>query len=254
MTLRAAVLVLLCAAPAALAQCAGGSFAVSDDSPNTCIPCPPGRFVGGWNTLNECVECPPQTYTESRGALSCVPCFEGFVSEVEGYAPCGRAGRNPGGGTPPPACPGGQVTRYSSDRNVVECVLCGKGEYRPAGDDTDSCSACPTGTYQEERGHTSCSACPTGTYSDAGRASCSTSLHVVLPSGASRSPASPPSPPAAAASPSSPPSPPAGRPWIPANEVASGGSSTRAGSTSLVVLLAGLCVVVSVNSLVPPRG
>jgi hypothetical protein len=144
--------------------CEPGSFgsAVNATDPSTCQPCPVGSYVGGvGNAICDqcpagyvgsvagqaslvlaCLMCPNNTFSSSKGSVTCSPCHPGSFS-MEGASYC----------TP---CPGGSVASLNgcaactagtfSQIGSVNCTVCSPGTF--SGPKADHCKLCDAGTFR----------------------------------------------------------------------------------------------------------
>ncbi|XP_054755195.2 sushi, von Willebrand factor type A, EGF and pentraxin domain-containing protein 1-like isoform X1 [Lytechinus pictus] len=96
-------------------------------SNGSCVPCAPGTF----ENMGVCERCPVGTFQDQYGNTTC---------------------RN---------CPADTSTANPGAKSAFKCKSrCRPGTYSMSG--VESCSACPIGTYEPDRGSTECNACPDG--------------------------------------------------------------------------------------------
>ena len=93
--------------------------------------------------------CPPGSFGPHGGP--CEACEEGKFKATPGTDPCVNQ------------CPPNTNSASGSDA-VTDCV-CNAGYTADA--DGQECTACPAGSFKEEKGATECDACEAGTYSSA---------------------------------------------------------------------------------------
>ena len=127
--------------------CKSGKYEVG----GTCVDCPEGHTSAPGSASSEaCLEvCPPGSFGPHGGP--CEACEEGKFKATPGADPCVDQ------------CPANTNSASGSDA-VTDCV-CNAGYTADA--DGQECTACPAGSFKEEKGATKCDACEAGTYSSA---------------------------------------------------------------------------------------
>ena len=142
-------------------------------------PCFPTYF--SYDGLQPCYPCQAGTYSNERGAMSCIACSLGYYTPL-GMTQCFKCDRGSYsdrvGQDACTACPPSQsFTKQKGSISIRNCTLpCEPGTEGPLGagpctvcapgtfslKESSRCSDCPRGTYQERNGSSSCQLCPQG--------------------------------------------------------------------------------------------
>ena len=132
-------------------QCPAGKYQ-PENGKAYCLPCLPGAY-GGALGMRQCHLCEPGKFSKNAGELECQNCSLG-ESSSEGSAEC-------------TACGAGTYGKIKGG-----CEPCEPGFYRNSTDSqTNSCRACPKGTYQSYSGGASCFPCVPGEFGNETRLS-----------------------------------------------------------------------------------
>ena len=124
-----------------------------DGGQNKCVACPEGTFKSEVGQATECQPCPKGTFLASKGATdlnSCAACPANAGTVASGTKSVQKCACNAG------------YFKTTGAAGAVQCIRCGKGEYRDRA--TNSCAACAPGTFKPQRGQQSWQRCPVDTY------------------------------------------------------------------------------------------
>jgi hypothetical protein len=119
---------------------------------STCKQCPAGSTTSADVGYSQCEKCGPGTYQPKAGQGTCLTCVDGMYQDNAGQTGC-------------KPCPAGSFSYSDSDYSYTEsCTACPKGTYQPKTGQA-ACLLCPDGQYQGKVGQTKCLPCPAGSYS-----------------------------------------------------------------------------------------
>ncbi|KNC52475.1 uncharacterized protein AMSG_08032 [Thecamonas trahens ATCC 50062] len=104
---------------------------------------------GSYKLLGMCATCELGHFSDTFGALECVPCISDTYTSAPGATSC-------------ETCPPGQVLDSANfDR---KCVLCPRGKFRADNGTVNAkiCTECAVDEYADTEGSTACTKCPAG--------------------------------------------------------------------------------------------
>lgn len=143
---------------------------VGEAQPSACITCTAGRFFDTSPStygINRCTECDVGKYSTVDNASTCTFCAIGrFQSSTRNTScadcPIGRVASNLGANECV-ACRSGFYAVNNPSTPISSCMPCEPGSFSTS--EAETCTPCPSNTYQPSSGQLSCLACGDNTTS-----------------------------------------------------------------------------------------